>query len=288
MKKLFCIPCGGTSAVLFAEWKKYFGEQIELLPLEIPGRGSKADKSLNKDLHAVAEELSLEIEQKTENQPYSILGLCYGALVGYEICRIFEQKQKPLPEHLYICASPSPQPTDPILYTPLFLREEFRNEVYDMFRRLFPPQLFPDPEFAVQLSKQMVKIFYEKIDKIQLTAETDPSEVIFYPEDVSSLPIDQSMKEYMIEFTNSLITAIINDEIASLIYYQSSKEKKQLPVKSVIVYGTKDELLNDSWKDWSEWLILEKAVPTEQNHLTLMWDVPEISNAILESEEHYV
>ena len=57
MKKLFCIPCGGTSAVLFAEWKKYFGEQIEIIPLEIPGRGSKSDRGLNKDLCAVAEEL---------------------------------------------------------------------------------------------------------------------------------------------------------------------------------------------------------------------------------------
>ena len=293
MKKLFCIPCGGTSAVLFAEWKKYFGEQIELIPLEIPGRGSKADKGLNKDLCAVAEELSLEIEQQAGNQPYSILGLCFGALVGYEICRIFEKKKKPLPEHLYIGCSTSPKPTNPALYsTPLFLQEECRNEIYDMFRRLFPPQLFPDPEFATQLAKQMVKIFYEKLDRVHLTAQTPFSEIMFRHEDVSKLAeihqIDPDIMNYMIEFTNSLIAAVLNDEIASLLYYQLEKEKKQIPVKAVVIYGTKDMLLNDGWKEWNDWVILEKAVPVEHNHFTLMWDTPKISAVILESEENYV
>ncbi len=291
MKKLFCIPCGGTSAVLFAEWKKYFGDQIELIPLEIPGRGCKTEEGLKQDLREVAEELSIEIEQQVNHESYCILGLCFGALIGYEICRKFEREHKPLPDRLYICGSSSPCPKNPAMYTPFFLRDECRAEIHDMFRRLFPPQLFPDPDFAAQLSQQMVKIFYAKLDQIQLTMQTDPSEIMLTYDDVRDLVaggIDQSMMEYMIHFSNALIASVMNDEMSSLRYYQSEKEQILSSVPAVVIYGTQDTILGDSWKEWGDWMALEASAPVAQAHFTLMWAAPEISAVIQEREESHV
>lgn len=291
MKKLFCIPCGGTSAVLFTEWKKYFKNHIELITLEIPGRGSKSELEMKQDIPAIAEELSHEIEQQADGKPYSILGLCFGALIGYEICRIFSQTQKLLPEHLYICGSTSPEPLDKSMYTPFFTRAECRTEIGGMFRRLFPPQLFPDEILAEQLAQQMVRIFYTKLDAISLNEHTSPSELMLCYDDVSALisdAVDRNMMEYMIDFANSLIASVTNDELASLRYYHSEKSKEKSTVPAIIIYGKQDTILGDSWQEWNNWITLEKSVGIEEGHFTLMWAAEKISAVILESEADYV
>lgn len=287
MEKLFCIPCGGTSSSQFMEWNKYFDNSIQVIPIEIPGRGAKANVPPKHDVLSIAEELSKEIIEQANGEKYSLFGFCFGGLVSFEICRILEKNNLQLPEHLFICGSSSPEPTNEKMHDLFFKREECRKELPDMFYRLIPPQFFPDEKITKQLADKVVELFYAGLDSQETSLDIDPSKLMF---DVSSindlhlenLGVDMQTVSYLLEFANAHIASLMNDECISLKYYASDKSKEKCSVPTVIISGKYDTVLGDSWKEWYNWLSnVEGVAEVEQNHFKLMWDVEHISKIIL-------
>ncbi|MEB9902773.1 thioesterase domain-containing protein, partial [Bacillus cereus] len=44
--KLFCFPHAGGSAFSYAKWKNYFNPYIEIVPIELAGRGYRIEENL--------------------------------------------------------------------------------------------------------------------------------------------------------------------------------------------------------------------------------------------------
>ena len=72
MKRLYCIPGGGTTSILFIQWQKKLGPDIKVEYLDIPGRGYLSKKPEQQDMNGIAEVLAAEIMAKSADEPYLI------------------------------------------------------------------------------------------------------------------------------------------------------------------------------------------------------------------------
>lgn len=125
--KLFCFPCAGGSATMYFKWKKYFPEIIEILPVELTGRGSRA----NEPYYDTFNELIIDLTEFVKNklfpgEKYALLGFSMGGIIVYEVYKSLERENVSLPKDLFIIAKESPDTAvKKICHLPddLFLKE---------------------------------------------------------------------------------------------------------------------------------------------------------------------
>ena len=60
---LYCLPCAGASASVYLRWRRRLPAWIEVLPLELPGRGMRLGEPLVEDFQTLVEQLCEEIAQ---------------------------------------------------------------------------------------------------------------------------------------------------------------------------------------------------------------------------------
>lgn len=105
---LFCIPCAGGSAYMFRKMEKMLPSDIQLCPLEIPGRGSRFNENLVSDLSSVANDLYEGIKNRLD-EAYYILGFSMGGILAYELCYRLKQHHKKMPEAVFLLGSEPPE-----------------------------------------------------------------------------------------------------------------------------------------------------------------------------------
>lgn len=107
MKKLslFCLPYAGASATIYYKLQSYLNEDINLVPIELPGRGSRFDEELLTSIDEVVDDVVDQIKSKVSKEDqYMILGYSFGSLLAYEASKRLEQQ----PEHLFLAAFQPP------------------------------------------------------------------------------------------------------------------------------------------------------------------------------------
>ncbi|MBL8829032.1 MAG: thioesterase, partial [Planctomycetaceae bacterium] len=82
--RLFCFHHLGGSAELFADWSELFGERIEVCPVELPGRGTRAEEPAIANLPQIIAELADEMLELAD-RPFAMLGHSGGTLIAYEL-----------------------------------------------------------------------------------------------------------------------------------------------------------------------------------------------------------
>ena len=65
-KKLFCVPGGGTTSILFIQWQKYLKELLKVEYMDIPGRGYMSRKKEEKTMSGIGRSLAEEVARKTD------------------------------------------------------------------------------------------------------------------------------------------------------------------------------------------------------------------------------
>lgn len=60
---LYCLPCAGASASVYLRWRRRLPAWIEVLPLELPGRGMRLGEPLVEDFQTLVEQLCEEMAQ---------------------------------------------------------------------------------------------------------------------------------------------------------------------------------------------------------------------------------
>ncbi|GFN33212.1 thioesterase II family protein [Paenibacillus xylaniclasticus] len=105
--KLFCIPYAGASAVIYKSWIPY-ANTIEIVPMELPGRGYRYSEPFMNSITELAEDLFVRIAKETEqDEPYALFGHSMGAWIAYE-CAHLVQAHKNSISHLYISGQTAP------------------------------------------------------------------------------------------------------------------------------------------------------------------------------------
>ena len=104
--RLFCLPFAGGSAALFHGWHRFL-DDIEVCPIQLPGRGRRIGETAASELRTLAESVAAAIRPAC-HEPFAIFGHSMGGLIGYEVARILEQQHDCAAQHLIVASTPAP------------------------------------------------------------------------------------------------------------------------------------------------------------------------------------
>nr|WP_295680093.1 thioesterase domain-containing protein [uncultured Lachnoclostridium sp.] len=111
MKKLLVLPYAGGSAQIIAnKLRKYMGVGIDIVPIELPGRGRRSGEKLLTNFNEVMDDILPQIFEIINNgDKYALFGYSMGSLIIYELYYGIERKKWNTPEMMFFCASNPPK-----------------------------------------------------------------------------------------------------------------------------------------------------------------------------------
>jgi medium-chain acyl-[acyl-carrier-protein] hydrolase len=141
--RLFCFPYAGGGVSIFRAWSDTLPADVEVCPLQFPGRGTRLMEppftQLSPLVQALAEALFPLLDK-----PFAFFGHSLGALVSFELARRLRRQYAVQPVRLFISADRAPQipNRDPAIHS--LPEGEFLTEL----RRLkgTPTELLEDEE----------------------------------------------------------------------------------------------------------------------------------------------
>ncbi|MDZ7319899.1 MAG: alpha/beta fold hydrolase, partial [candidate division KSB1 bacterium] len=106
--RLFCFPYAGGSAMTYRTWSDLLPKNIEVYPVELPGRGSRMREQPYTNMTPLVHDLGLALKPYLD-KPYAFWGHSMGALIGFELARLFRRWQLPGPMQLFASGHTAPQ-----------------------------------------------------------------------------------------------------------------------------------------------------------------------------------
>lgn len=145
--KVFCFPYAGGSAAIFNKWKSCLGinSGIELIPVELAGRGRRIQEPLYAGLQEAIEDLYQVVRDDIQNAPYAFFGHSLGGLLAYELAQKIKSLDVTQPLHLFFSGKSAPNiERNKTAKYHLMDSEEFKSKVIDLGGT--PPEFFDHPE----------------------------------------------------------------------------------------------------------------------------------------------
>jgi surfactin synthase thioesterase subunit len=105
--RIFMFPYAGSGPFTFAHWPKYIDNQIELLCLNLPARGTRLAEAPYTQMHQIIENSRDEIDALLD-KPFIFIGYSLGAKIAYELMSDLYKRNQPLPVHWIAIASQPP------------------------------------------------------------------------------------------------------------------------------------------------------------------------------------
>lgn len=87
--RVFCLPYAGGGAAVYRDWLGALGPGVEVLPVQLPGRGWRLREAPLGDLNALADAVSEPIAALAD-RPVAVFGHSMGAWLGAEVVRRLE------------------------------------------------------------------------------------------------------------------------------------------------------------------------------------------------------
>ncbi|MER9883581.1 alpha/beta fold hydrolase [Mesorhizobium sp. M0118] len=103
--RIICFPHGGGSVQSFRNWSDYLPEDVELICLDLPGRGKRSAEGPIRSMDVLVP-MVIEALSGYSDRPFIFFGHSMGALVAYEIARSLEKARRPSPFHVVVSAHP--------------------------------------------------------------------------------------------------------------------------------------------------------------------------------------
>lgn len=100
--QLFCLPYAGGAALIFKKFEHFLPDHIELVAVELPGRGRRSGEPLYQHVEEAVTDIYEFIAPRIMNgKPYGIFGHSLGAMLGYEVAQKIIANKLPTPVHLF-------------------------------------------------------------------------------------------------------------------------------------------------------------------------------------------
>lgn len=90
VKKLFCSPyAGGSSYGIYGKWMNLLKNEIEIIPLELPGRGPREGEVSCRSIEDIVQDSFVIIQShlQDDENAYGLWGHSMGGLIVYELGR---------------------------------------------------------------------------------------------------------------------------------------------------------------------------------------------------------
>ncbi|HEX2866913.1 MAG TPA: alpha/beta fold hydrolase [Ignavibacteriales bacterium] len=130
-KRLICFPYAGGSSHIFRRWQEALEKHVNVVALELPGRGRRYTERLCHSLPELIKDLMDSILPYLD-KPYYFFGHSMGALIAFEMTVALRRNFLPEPEHIFVSAHPAPNmhKREPLMYK--LPEDEFIKRLKDM------------------------------------------------------------------------------------------------------------------------------------------------------------
>lgn len=106
--RLFCFPYAGSGIVMYRTWASKLPREVEVCPIQLPGRGVRISQPLCTEHSALAATLEDDIKAYSD-KPCAFFGHSMGALLAFEVARNLRQHGQQGPLHLFVSGRSAPQ-----------------------------------------------------------------------------------------------------------------------------------------------------------------------------------
>lgn len=105
--KLICIPYAGGNSYSFRDLQPFLGRHIDIVTLELPGRGKRMTEPPLSEIHLMADDLYRQLLPHI-GSPYMLYGHSMGAVLGNLLVHKLKKEWKALPLHFFAtgCVAP--------------------------------------------------------------------------------------------------------------------------------------------------------------------------------------
>jgi medium-chain acyl-[acyl-carrier-protein] hydrolase len=106
--RLFCFPYAGSGASIFRTWSDGLPADVEVCPVQFPGRGTRLAETPFTQLSPLVQTLAQAMVPLLD-KPFAFFGHSLGALVGFELARQLRRQSGVQPVRLFVSADRAPQ-----------------------------------------------------------------------------------------------------------------------------------------------------------------------------------
>lgn len=107
--KLFCIPYAGGSATIYYPWKRQLLPNVQVIPLELAGRGERMGEPFYSDIGGDgADDLFARIAPMLDGSPFALFGHSMGTLFAYELAHRIRRETGAFPAHVLLSGRGAP------------------------------------------------------------------------------------------------------------------------------------------------------------------------------------
>jgi len=106
--RLFCFPYAGAGALIFRKWSDGLPADIEVCPIQLPGRGTRLTEPPFTMLSCLVEALARVLDPLLD-KPFAFFGHSLGALIAFELARQIRRHHGVHPVRLFASAGRAPQ-----------------------------------------------------------------------------------------------------------------------------------------------------------------------------------
>lgn len=111
--RLFCFPYAGGGASIFRAWSEHLPQDIEVCPVQLPGREDRLLEKPFANLPTLLEALVPALLPYLD-MPYALFGHSMGSLISFELARyLYQMAYSHLPVYLFVSGHSAPQIPDP-------------------------------------------------------------------------------------------------------------------------------------------------------------------------------
>jgi len=164
--RLFCFPYAGGGALIYREWADDMPSDIEVCPVQLPGRERRLREKSFTHIEPMIEALVPALTPYFD-MPFAFFGHSMGATVGFELAGRLEKDGLPTPQHMVASARRGPQlpPEDDKQYYTL-PDDEFKERLREI--QGTPEQVLENEEL-MDLMLPLLRADFELIDTYRPT-----------------------------------------------------------------------------------------------------------------------
>lgn len=109
---LFCFPYAGGTNLVYRKWPTMVPGRIDVCPVNLPGRARRLHEKPFTNLMPLVEAIG-EALLPYIDKPYAFFGHSMGALISFELARLYHKQNRSLPVHLFVSGCRAPHIPDP-------------------------------------------------------------------------------------------------------------------------------------------------------------------------------